>query len=263
MESALAGMDLRGVALGNGKTLSSRVAAALLARIREGGLVPGARLPTEYALSQSFGVSRTVVREAIVTLKAQGVVETRQGSGAFVREPARAPALTADTPLSVQQLGLMIEVRKGIDCEIAALAAERRTPKQLEDMRQALAAVDAAVAAGGNGVREDLRFHLAVAHATGNPYWVRLIEMLAPQIQASIAVTRANDSRRGIYQASAREDHERLLAAIAAGDPAAARAAARRHMEGAAERVARADPDFWAREGQAQARQIATSAEIY
>lgn len=255
------GMNLRDATLKSGRSLSSRVAAALLARIREGGLTPGARLPTENALSQDFGVSRTVIREAIVALKAQGVVETRQGSGAFVREPNLSPVFGADAFVSVQQLVLMIELRKGIDCEIAGLAAERRTEEHVDEIRIALAAIDTAVAAGGKGVREDLRFHLAVAHATGNPYWVRLVGMFAPQIEACIAVTRANESKRGAYQTSAKEDHARLLAAIAAGDVAAARAAARIHMEGAAERISRADPAFWTRDGNAQARLLMDAAE--
>lgn len=235
------GIDLSNVALEAGKNLSSRVASALLARIHEGGLIPGDRLPTEQELSQSFGVSRTVIREAIVALKAQGMVETRQGSGAFVRKPD-PPAFAA--LVSNQQLVLMIEVRKGIDCEIAGLAAQRRTPEQLEDIRAALRAIDAATAAGGDGVQEDLAFHVAIARATGNPYWVRLIEMFMPQMRASIAVTRANESKRKSFQTSAQEDHERLFAAIASGDSAAARAAARTHMEGAADRVAQAGTAF-------------------
>lgn len=248
MEGALAGaaIDLSNIALDAGKNLSSRVATALLARIQEGGLAPGARLPTEHELSQSFGVSRTVIREAIVALKAQGMVETRQGSGAFVRQPDRPAGFAALA--SNQQLVHMIEVRKAIDCETAGLAAQHRTPAQLDAIRAALAAIDTAVAAGGNGVQEDLAFHTAIARATGNPYWARLIEMFLPQMQASIAVTRANESHRKVFQTSAKEDHARLLSAIAASDPPAARAAARRHMESAAERVAQAGPAYWSGE---------------
>ncbi len=237
----------------NGKNLSSRVSAALLARIQEGGLLPGARLPTEHALSQSFGVSRTVVREAIVALKAQGVVETRQGSGAFVREPGPAAGFTNSALASLQQLVQMIEVRKGIDVEIAGMAAERRTGPQLEDIQRALAAIDTAVAGGGSGVQEDLAFHLAVARATGNPYWVKLVEMFAPQIQACIAMTRgAAELRRRACQTSAKDDHEQIAAAIAAGNAAAARAAARVHMEGATERVTQPNPAHWTRAVQAR-----------
>lgn len=239
----MTGIDLSNIALETGKNLSSRVASALLARIQEGGLTAGARLPTEHELSQSFGVSRTVIREAIVALKAQGMVETRQGSGAFVRTPD--PPAPFAALASNGELLMMIEVRKGIDCEIAGLAAQRHTPEQLEDIRSALNAIDAATAAGGTGVREDLEFHTAIARATGNPYWVRLVEMFAPQMQTSIAVTRANESKRRTFQTSAQEDHERVFMAIASGNPVAAQTAARTHMEGAAERVAQAGPAFW------------------
>ena len=254
-----AGFNLAGINLdsaGAGKNLSGRVAEVLLGKIREGGLTPGTRLPTEHVLAQRFGVSRTVIREAMISLKAQGVIETRQGSGAFVRQPTPSSSFALD-PLardSIRQILLMIELRRGIDSEIAALAASRRDPRQIEEIRLALRAVDDAVAAGGSGVREDLEFHLCLARATGNPYWSKLIEMFAPQIQAVITVTRAKINRRQAFQKSTKDNHERVVEAIVAGDVEEARAAARAHMDGAAERVAEADPEFWAREGKEQAR---------
>lgn len=259
------GFNLAGVSLdsaGAGKNLSGRVAAILLEKIREGGLAPGERLPTEHVMAQRFGVSRTVIREAMVTLKAKGLVETHQGSGAFVRRLGTKSVFNID-PLAreaVQQIQSMIEMRRAIDGEVAALAAERRGPQQIDDIRRALSAIDDAVAAGGSGVHEDLQFHLSIARATGNPYWVRLVEMFAPQLHAAITVTRANEAQRRDLQEASKSEHQKVLAAIIAGDAKAARAAAIGHMEGASERVSSADQEFWAREGKEHARRLADSA---
>ena len=241
-----------------GTNLSGRVAAVLLQKIREGGLAPGARLPTEHVMAQRFRVSRTVIREAIVALKAEGLVETRQGSGAFVRHPHVKSAFSIDplTSESVHHLLRMIEVRRAIDSETAALAAVRRDAQQIDAIRRALAAIDQAVIAGGDGVHEDVQFHLSIARATGNPYWVKLMEMFAPQLRAAVAVTRANEARRNDFTQAAKLEHQRLVDAIIAGNPATARAAAGDHMERASDRVASADQEFWMREGKEHALRL-------
>ncbi len=258
MRARAEGFDLVGVSLetGAGTNLSGRVAAVLLRKIREGGLMAGARLPTEQVMAQRFGVSRTVIREAMVSLKAEGVVETRQGSGAFVRKPGPKSAFNIDafTSESVHHLLRMIEVRRAIDSETAALAAVRRDAQQIDEIRRAMAAIDTAVAAGGDGVNEDVEFHLSIARATGNPYWVKLMEMFAPQLRSAVSVTRANEARRKDFAQAVKHEHQRLVDAIIAGNPATARAAAGDHMERASDRVATADQEFWATQGKDSAR---------
>lgn len=243
----------------SGMSLSSRVAAALQEKIRSGTLPEGARLPTENALAKHFGVSRTVIREAIAALKAEGLVETRQGSGAYLRrpDPARSDAAFRIDPLTREAVGnllQLIEVRRVIEAEIAALAATQRSAAQLGEIRQALARIDAAE---GDGVEEDVAFHLALARATGNPYWAGMIEMFAAQLRTAVTVTRANEARRGDFADQVRSEHARILAAIATGDPKAARDAAAEHMAQAAARVIAADQDFWTREGGEYARRLA------
>lgn len=240
-----------------GASLSARVASMLTRKIRDEQLPAGTRLPTENAMAQHFGVSRTVIREAIMTLKAEGMVETRQGLGAFVRVPANEEAAFHVDPLTRESkdnlLGL-IEVRRGIEAEIAALAAVRRSEAQIAEIRDAWLQIEKAVAAGGDGVEEDVRFHLAIAHATGNAYWVKLVEMFAPQLKVAVSVTRANEARRDDYAQNVRDEHEKIVAAIAAGDPSAARAMAIEHMGRAAERVSTADHEFWVKGGGVHAR---------
>jgi DNA-binding FadR family transcriptional regulator len=258
MTFSLGGADLDAGAMA-GASLSARVASILIRKINDEKLTAGTRLPTENALAQHFGVSRTVIREAIMTLKAEGLVETKQGLGAFVRAPANEdPAFHIDplTHESKSNLLGLIEVRRGIEAEIAALAAVRRSKAQVAEIRKALSRIEKSVAAGGDGVEEDVRFHTAIARATGNPHWVTLVEMFAPQLKVAVSVTRANEARRDDYAQSVREEHERIVAAIAAGDPAEARAAAIEHMGQAAERVSTADHEFWVRGGGVRARRL-------
>jgi DNA-binding FadR family transcriptional regulator len=239
-------------------TLGSRVAEMLLNKIRVDDLAPGMRLPSEQAMALHFGVSRTVVREAIALLKAEGLLETRKGSGAFVRKPELPYGASSDrlTEQSIQSLLNLIEVRRGLESEIAALAAVRRTPGQLAEIEYAVRRIEEAVAAGHDGVEEDARFHLCIAEATGNPYWMRFVEMFAQPIRSAVKVTRANEARREDFSRQVLTEHEKIVSAIAAGDAELARAAAAEHMEHAARRVREADREFWRGSGGELARHL-------
>ncbi|HSD61264.1 MAG TPA: FadR/GntR family transcriptional regulator [Burkholderiales bacterium] len=238
--------------------LASRVAELLLNKIRSDGLEAGTKLPSESAMARHFGVSRTVIREAIAALKGDGLLETRKGSGTYVRDVAQIRAQGADlvTEASIQSLLNLIEVRRGMEAESAALAALRRTPAQLAEIEHSLRRLEAAVAAGSDGVEEDTRFHQSIAAATGNPYWVRLVEMFAQPIRSAIRVTRANEARRDDFARQVQAEHQRIVDAIATGDPDLARSAAAIHMEQAAQRVRAADREFWRGEGGEYARQL-------
>ena len=247
--------DLEPLDLGDvpvfGGNRSERVAEILLEKIRGNELPAGSRLPSENAMARHFGVSRPVIREAIAVLKAEGLVETRSGSGAFVRKPGQAAGLQADTVTreSVQSLLSLIEVRRGIEAEMAALAAVRRSPQQVAEIKRAVRRIDEAAAAGRDGVDEDVQFHLSIAKATGNPYWTKFVELFTQQIRGAVTVTRANEARRGDFAQQVRAEHEGIIAAIEDGDAASARTAAAAHMEHAAQRVIAADRDFWQSEG--------------
>ncbi len=152
-------------------TMSDSVAEKLLAQIDKGVFAKGDKLPTEAGLAQAFGVSRTVVREAVSRLRNEGVIESRQGSGMFVTagsvaRPLRIDYAEAIGPDAVTQI---LELRRAIEAEVAAQAALRRTEAQMDAIDAALEAIDTAVAAGANGVAEDVAFHLVISEATGNP----------------------------------------------------------------------------------------------
>lgn len=238
-------------------TLASRVAEQLLNKIRTDKLTAGDRLPSEQAMARHFGVSRTVIREAIARLKVDGLVETHKGSGAFVCDPGLAgDSNDRSTETSIQSLLNLIEVRRVMEAEVAALAALRRTPAHLAEIDYALRRIEEAVAAGADGVEEDARFHLAIAVATGNTHWVKLMELFALPIRSAIRVTRANEARRADFSQQVGLEHQKIMEAITAGDPALARAAATEHMVHAAQRVQAADLAFWRSHGSEFIRQI-------
>lgn len=243
-------MTLQFQPVASGARLADQVADALEAEIRGGRLAPGARLPTEVALATQFAVSRTVVREAVSRLKSLGMVDSRQGSGVYVRaagaEPLRFEAAHLASRDAVVQ---MAELRRPLESEVAALAAERRTPQDLARIRAAIGALDEAVAAGQGGAEQDLAFHLAVAEAAHNPFLIGTLQYLHGLLQGAIRVTRANEARRDDFAREVAREHERIAQAIEAGDPVAAREAAKTHMDNAIRRIGQADPAFWRQEG--------------
>ncbi|TXG95084.1 MAG: FadR family transcriptional regulator [Zoogloea sp.] len=218
--------------------LSEEVGAVLDSRIRSGAFAPGERLPTEARLSEEFDVSRTVVREAIARLKAEGLVESRQGAGAFVARRLGAgifrmgPGLAeADGALDIFELRLIVEVAA------AERAALRRTPEQLEAMGSALARMDMALDRGEDGATADDDFHCAIAAASGNPLIGRFVAFVSQEFSASRAPTwSAEGVSRGLAGA-AQDEHRAVFDAIAAGEAEAARQAAQRHLLSAAGRL--------------------------
>lgn len=233
-----------------GIKLSDQVAAALEAEIRAGRIAAGARLPTEVALVEQFGVSRTVVREAVSRLKSLGLVESRQGSGMYVQDAGFEP-LHFDPQLAASKEAVLqiVEVRRALEAEVAELAALRRTPEHVAALHAAMRAIAAAVEAGHDGVEEDVRFHRVIAQAAGNPFLIRVLDYLAQFLRDATRVTRANEARRTDFAEAVTREHERVVQAIEAGDAAAARQAAAQHMQNAALRIEQADPAFWLHDG--------------
>jgi GntR family transcriptional repressor for pyruvate dehydrogenase complex len=212
--------------------LSDRLAARLCDQIESGALQPGDRLPTEAQLALAHGVSRTVVREAVHQLKSRHLVVSRQGSGVFVAAAAVHQPLAFDPAVldSVQSVVHVVEVRRVLEAEIAALAAERASRAQVAAMRRSLKAIDKAAAAGEDGVAEDLAFHRVIGEATGNPQFRLLLGFLEQYLREGMRITRGNEARRADFMEAVRLEHRAIVDAIAAGDPVAARRCAREHM---------------------------------
>jgi GntR family transcriptional repressor for pyruvate dehydrogenase complex len=233
-----------------GAYLSDQVADTLAAEIRSGRLALGDKLPTEAVLVERFKVSRTVVREALSRLKSLGLVDSRQGSGVYVKELGFSPLnFDAKSAVSRQAVIQMVEVRRALEAEVAGLAAKRRTAADMKRIRKSISELDKAVLAGGDGVDEDVQFHRAIADAARNPFLIGTLEYLGQFLQGATRVTRANEARRDDFVRQVREEHAVIEQAIEAGDAEAARKAASSHMDNAIARIDQADPAFWQQTG--------------
>ena len=215
--------------LGPPKNRTAEVVDRLAAEIGSGRLAPGARLPTEQEMMAALGVSRTVVREAVAALRAQGLVTTRQGLGAFVasdtqRRPFR---IDPDGLRSLEAVIDLMELRMAVEIETAGLAAERATAKQLRGISQALAAMDRAIARNETAVDEDYLFHRAIAEATGNAQFARFLEYLGRFIIPRQTV-RTSGGRS--YLDAFQHEHRSIHDAIRKHDSTGARAAMRQHL---------------------------------
>jgi len=219
--------------------LSDRLAAHIAQQIDGGVLKPGDRLPTEQRLAGAYGVSRTVVREAVHQLKSQGLVRSRQGSGVFVTAPPAHRALAFDPKVleSLDAVMQMVELRRVIEGEMAALAARRASRAHVAELKRALLAIDSATDSGELGVEQDLAFHRAIGAATGNPQFVRLLSILEAYLRDAMTVTKGNESTRPDFMEQVRREHRAILEAVAAHDEKRARRAATVHHTNGAKRL--------------------------
>lgn len=211
--------------------LSDRLAALLTQQLERPGMGPGSRLPTERQLAETHGVSRTVVREAVHQLKSRGLLVSRQGAGIFVADSQNRPlAFNPEVMKSVESVVQVVEVRRVIEGEIAALAAQRASRSQIATIRRKLTAIDTAARAGGDGVDEDLEFHRAIGEACGNPQFGQIVAFLEQYLRDAMRVTRANEARRQDFMEAVRSEHRAISDAIAANDPVLARKKALEHL---------------------------------
>ena len=236
------------------RTLALELVDGLGGHIRDGRFKPGDRLPTEAAIMAEYGVSRTVVREALSKLQASGLVATRHGVGSFVealapvggegQQGAEAAGFRIDPAhcATLQDVVAVLELRIGVETEAAGLAAQRRGEADLLALRQALDAMSAALEAGDDAVAADFEFHLAITRATQNPHFLQLMSTLGPRVipRARLAVARVAGeppaAERLAYLRRVQSEHESILDAIVGQDAAAARAAMRTHLANSRER---------------------------
>lgn len=218
------------------RNLTQETTDALRAKIAAGPMMPGDRLPTEKELEIEFGVSRTVIREAVAVLKADGLVEPRRGAGVFILDPAlaRARGLSSFLPTGLHQPLDLLELRMSVEVEAAALAASRRSLSQDARIRECLVEFGRALETGGSTVDLDVAFHSAIAHGTNNRLFPAFLESLGRN--AIPRSTLSADQRKQLidhdYLERVYGEHLAIADAISAGDAQAAREAMHRHMSG-------------------------------
>ena len=226
------------------RNLASELVEGIGARIRQRKLKPGHKLPTEAQIMEEWGVSRTVVREALSKLQAAGLVETRHGVGTFVLEPQARSGFRID-PAEIEtavDVLAVLELRISLETESAGLAAQRRTKGQLAELRTALDELAAGDSGGKDTVGPDFRFHHLISIATGNRYFADIMSHLGATLipRARINSSRIASEDWSQYHRRLSREHEEIYDAIARRDPESARAAMRLHLTNSRERLRRA-----------------------
>ena len=194
--------------------------------IGAGLLAPGERLPGQIELAETLGVARMTLRQALAVLEDAGLLEIRRGrtGGAFVAADPPPPALD---PPTAEQLRALTDWRRAVSGEAAALAAARRTAGELELLRAAARAAEETVGEATAFRRADARFHVLVAELGRSARLVAAEAQLQVELGEVLALTPGPARARRVSQAG----HGPIVAAIAGGDPDAARAATIRHVE--------------------------------
>ena len=215
-------------------SLTDELYATLEAKIRSGELPPGSRLPSQNEIALAGKVSRTVVREAVARLTAQGLTISRQGSGVYVADSAayRAFQITRDELNELSDVIKLLEMRLGVETEMAGLAAARRTTADIGEIQQALNRMMDLVDDPVGAAEADRDFHLAIARATQNEYYVRFVDFLGVRLVPSrdLYLGHRPSQDREAYAAKVAAEHQAMVDAIVRMDSPRAREAARHHM---------------------------------
>lgn len=225
------------------KTSGSRAEEAhrrILALISEGALVQGDRLPSEAEMALSFGISRPVIRQALARLQQAGIIDVRWGAGSYVRGSGTGKAEEPSFgPLrGLNEIAYTFQLRMGIECEAAALAALRGPSEARKRIREALDRLDVAVATDTVGQDADLDFHFAIAAATGNPFFERVMAVLRPPLEFCISLARTLSLTHPYERLrSVQTEHEAVWKAIEANDAEGAREAMRVHLQNGLKRI--------------------------
>ncbi|EWH10344.1 GntR family transcriptional regulator [Catenovulum agarivorans DS-2] len=214
--------------------LTTELADLLRQQIKQGQYAVGSKLPSSKFIEQQAGVSRSVVREAIAQLKAEGILYSQQGVGVFVADKPTSLSFSIDAQefKSIHEAILILELRKAVEVEMCGLAAVRRSDEQLEKIRFCFKQINLAIEQGRDGVAEDFNFHQAIAEASSNHYFVRFIDYIgAGVIPAREIITQRSAQASVDYVALIQKEHEQILRAITHKDKGGARAASKAHIE--------------------------------
>jgi len=210
-----------------------QTADRIRALIQDNGYEPGVRLPSERELADLLKVSRPTLREALIALEVEGVVQIRMGSGVYLSRPRRTPV----APKKVAKLKSdmspfqLLEARRLVESEIAALAAVSRTPEQVRQMRETIKDMEVRAKTGKDPLVADHKFHVLLAQASGNQVMAGLVDQL---FMARLGVLFSRLSTyfdTGSSWNEAIREHKAIVKAIHSQDPDAARDAMRTHMD--------------------------------
>ena len=223
--------------------LSDRVYARVVEAILRGDFAPSGKLPTEGKFALSYGVSRPTVREALSRLRSDGVIGSKRGSGSFVIRPPGAPVAVVAPIKSLADIERYYVFRSCVEAGAAASAAEFHDAADLESINQAYDALNAAMEGGNSGVDEDVRFHLAIAEASHNPFFVTTIQTSVTPIRQFMELARNVTDKKTLDRVrTTQAEHQMIIDAIIRRAPVDAELAIRTHILNAKRRIFESTP---------------------
>ena len=224
-------------------SLPDRIYARVGEAILRGDFAPHNKLPTEAALSAQFGVSRPTVREALARLRSDGIIDSRRGAGSTVIRAPGTPVVVATPVKSLADIERYYAFRSCVEMGAAAGAAEFRDADDLEALQQAFEALNNAMEGGESGADEDVRFHLAIAQASHNPFFVTTIDTTVAPIRQFIELARnATDKKSLARVRTTQAEHQAIVDAIVRRSPGDAAEAIRIHILNAKRRIFESTP---------------------
>lgn len=221
------------------RSLSDQAADALVEYIVAEDLKEGDSLPSTAELSERFGVSRTVIREALAALAGRGVLARSQGRESVVATPGGAD-LTRLLQFTARRdqvtLADILDARYGLEITAAQLAASRANEEDLSEIQNDLAALESAKKDAEFNLA-DVALHRAIAEASANPLIVLMLDGLADFLLDFRVKSVISWRRRGESMGPIVEEHRKIVDAIAAGDPGRAAAAMQEHLDASRSRI--------------------------
>lgn len=219
------------------RSLSETVFDRIQRSIKSGAYAVDERLPTEHALAAEFQVSRPIIRDALQRLRDQGLIYSRRGAGSFVREQGIREPLGFGQMENLSDLQHCYDFRLTIEPEAAAMAAQRRSPEALQKIKTALNLLRDATNRQAHRADADFMFHLSIAQASSNPYFVTAMQALEEHIAVGmrlhgLSLRRTNDGLGHVLT-----EHTAVFDAISTGDVETARKLMREHLAGSRDRL--------------------------
>ena len=224
-------------------SLPDKIYAYVVQSILRGDYAQTGKLPTETVLAGRFGVSRPTVREALSRLRADGIVASQRGSGSYVVRPPGTPAAEVLPIKNLADIERYYAFRACVEAGAAAGAAEFRNAGDLEAMRAAFEALSIAMESGRVGVDEDVGFHLAIARASHNQFFVQTIETSVGPIRQFMELARGVTEKKDLERVhEVQREHQAIIDAIVRRSASDAAEATRAHISAARSRIFEGTP---------------------
>src|ERR1700730_14043782 len=220
----------------NSLRLYQQVAAAIELAIAEGRYQPGQRLASERDLAEEFGVSRPTVRRAVIALEMRGLLEARQGSGVYVRQPSASAPAPSPKDLDLNAFD-HAEARRLFEGEVAALAATLITDEELAYLETLVVEMNNEEATKEQSELADRQFHISIAQATRNNAIVRIVENTWDLRYKSHLCMQLLERARDVRRRPLKDEHQDIIESLRTRDPKSARGAMQTHLGGLIENV--------------------------